>query len=441
MLPSYTGGMSQKQKSSVRHTRAVRVAQSKHVPAPPPAPAVEVRLTELIHPAAYAQMDLVHRLGLRNRLLTLPVMVALVVSMIWRQIGSACELVRVLEREGFLWITPLQVTQQALSDRLLNFPAVLFERVCLEIFPVLHARWRERTRPIPPEVLYARGHFDRLLIFDGSTLDVLLRKLKALRDLPIAPLAGRMGALLDLASRLPVALWYEPDARAHDHRFVDRLLTALHSRDLLIFDSGLLDFDWFAQLTLRCVAFITRPHTNLVYRAVEVLQQTVFVRDQIVEVGSATTGQRLRLVEVVYQGHGYRYLTNVLDPSVLPADLVAALYRRRWRIEEAFLVVKRLLGFAYLWVGAENGIQLQLWATWLLYAILIDLTDAVAQELDVVFDALSVEMVFRGLYHFTMAYHRGETEEVVSYLAQQARRLAILKRPRKSHQLLPAASP
>ena len=146
--------------------------------------------------------------------------------------------------------------------------------------------------------------------------------------------------------------------------------------------------------------------------------------------------QRLRLVEVVYHGQWYRYLTNVLDPVVLPAETVAALYRRRWRIEEAFLVVKRLLGFAYLWVGAENGIQLQLWATWLLYAVLIDLTDAVAQELEVRFEAVSVEMVFRGLYHFTMAYQRGEAEDAVGYLAHEARSLGVLKRPRKSHQLL-----
>ncbi len=109
---------------------------------------------------------------------------------------------------------------------------------------------------------------------------------------------------------------------------------------------------------------------------------------------------------------------------------------RRWRIEEAFSVVKRLLGLAYLWVGAEHGIHLQLWATWLLYAVLIDLTDAVAQELDVLFEAVSVEMVFRGLYHFTMAYQRGEADDAVTYLAHEARSLGLLNRPRQSWQLL-----
>ena len=70
----------------------------------------------------------------------------------------------------------------------------------------------------------------------------------------------------------------------------------------------------------------------------------------------------------------YRYLTSVLDPNILPANVVADLYRRRWRIEEAFQTVKRLLNLAYLWTGSLNGILLQesgrpgcsslCWLTW-----------------------------------------------------------------------------
>jgi hypothetical protein len=94
-------------------------------------------------------------------------------------------------------------------------------------------------------------------------------------------------------------------------------------------------------------------------------------------------------------------------------------------------VVKRLLGLAYFWVGAIKGVQLQLWATWLLYAVLVDLTDAVAEELNQPFAALSLEMVYRSLYFFTGAYQRGEVSDLVQYLATEARDLGILKRHRK----------
>jgi hypothetical protein len=60
--------------------------------------------------------------------------------------------------------------------------------------------------------------------------------------------------------------------------------------------------------------------------------------------------------------------------------------------------VKRLLGLAYFWCGAQNAVELQLWATWLLYAVLVDLTDAVAEALEQPFANVSLEMVYRSLY-------------------------------------------
>ena len=96
--------------------------------------------------------------------------------------------------------------------------------------------------------------------------------------------------------------------------------------------------------------------------------------------------------------------------------------------------VKRLLGLAYVWSGSLNSVALQVWATWLLYAVLVDLTDAVADELKQPFAAVSLEMVYRSLYFFTQAHHRGEATDVVKYLAANAAWLGLLKRKRKSAQ-------
>jgi hypothetical protein len=45
--------------------------------------------------------------------------------------------------------------------------------------------------------------------------------------------------------------------------------------------------------------------------------------------------------------------------------------------------------------------------TWLFYAVLVDLGDAVAEELSLPFDHISLEMIYRGLYHFSVAYQKG----------------------------------
>src|SRR5262245_42733523 len=118
-----------KKPSSVRHTRAIQRDRSKRPPVAPPDPVVAARLTELIHPATLAQLDHFRALGLRERTLTLPVMVALVLSMIWRQIGSVATLLRLLNTEGFLWCAPVAVSEQALSQRLRTFPPGVLRRV------------------------------------------------------------------------------------------------------------------------------------------------------------------------------------------------------------------------------------------------------------------------------------------------------------------------
>lgn len=138
-----------------------------------------------------------------------------------------------------------------------------------------------------------------------------------------------------------------------------------------------------------------------------------------------------RLIEIQIGGRWYRYLTNVLDPQLLPPEYVAELYGQRWRIEDAFNVVKRLLGLAYFWVRSINGVQVQVWGTWMLYAVLVDLTDQVAEVLDRPFSEISMEVVFRGLYHFTMDYHLGKASDPVQFLAEEADMLGIIKRKRR----------
>ena len=57
--------------------------------------------------------------------------------------------------------------------------------------------------------------------------------------------------------------------------------------------------------------------------------------------------------------------------------------RSDFSFEEAFNTTKRFLNLSYLWTGSLNGIQLQIWATWLFYALLVDLGDALADRMGV----------------------------------------------------------
>jgi hypothetical protein len=310
-----------KKPSSVRHTRAVQRDRTKRPPSAPPDEHIVARLTELIHPATLRLVSYYHQLGLRERILTLPVRVALVLSLIWRQFSGVSELVRIIRTETLLWVPPLRkLSQQALDQRLRTLPAELFLRRLRDLLPVFHARWQARQRPVPAVIAWARTHYTRLLIGDGSTLDALIRKAGLLRELPTHPLAGRLTALLDLASRLPWKLWYEPDPNANDQRGWPQLLAALPAGALLLFDWGYTHFTVLRQLTQAQVTFITRAKSNLAYHLETALQRRDPVRDLLVWIGSGADRQRVRLIEVLYQGVWYRYLTNELDPPRLPVE-------------------------------------------------------------------------------------------------------------------------
>jgi hypothetical protein len=422
-------------KSSVRHTRAIQRDRTKRQNTAAPDEVTAERLMEIVHPLTLNQVAHFYDLGLRARVLNLPVMMAFVLSLIWRQLGSVTEAVRTLNREGLLWVNERKVSQQAVEQRFSSLPAVLFERVVQEALPLMAVRWAARTRPLPPALQWARNHFPSVMALDGSTLDALLRKTGLLRDGEGPVLAGRMAGLLDVITRLPRQVWYEQDPNAHDQRFWDKALASLERGMLLLFDLGFLNFARFDQLTDAGVFFLTRKEERIVVRPQQALRTTDTLRDQVVRLGSSKARQcahPVRLVEWRHQGVWYRYLTNVLDPQLLPAEYVVALYWQRWRIEDCFAVIKRLLGLAYFWTGSINGVQLQMWATWILYAVLVDLTDAVAEALNRPFHALSMEMVYRGLYHFTVAYHRGKADDPITYLAADAEGLGIIKRQRKN---------
>ena len=105
-----SAGKPARKASSVRHTRAIQRDRSRHPPSAPPAAEVTARLTELVYPAALNTLGEFRRRGLRERVLTLPVMVALVLALIWRQLSGVAELVRLVQQELVFWVPPRKAT-------------------------------------------------------------------------------------------------------------------------------------------------------------------------------------------------------------------------------------------------------------------------------------------------------------------------------------------
>ena len=394
------------------------------------------QLEALLTPAITRQENYYRQLGLRDRILNLPFMVAAILTLLWRDVAGVTELTRMLAREGFLWCSPKTVSQQAISQRFLTFPAQLFEKVFKDLLPYLKANWYSRNnRPIPESIQFTLEKFHQIWIVDCSTLEALFRKLKSLEDVPKGQLAGKMGTVIDLMTRLPIEIWFNENPRASDVKFELDIFNLVKAKTLLLLDRGFYHFTFWLQLIEQEVHFITRLKKGASIKVEQVFTNSYGLKDRLIRLGSGrkkTPFITLRLIEVRSGKTWHSYLTSVLDPTILPPYVVADLYRRRWRIEDAFNTVKRLLGLSYLWTGSINGIKLQIWGTWLFYAVLVDLGDAVADELSLPFVRISLEMIYRGLYHFSVAHQKGLASDPVKYFAAPKNQdLGIIKRKRK----------
>ena len=237
-------------------------------------------------------------------------MVALVVALIWRQVPSVSTLVQLFARERLLWEPPRRVSQQALSERLRTLPAELFEAVLQQVLPELQRRATARQRPQLAVIEQARRVYERVWVLDASTLEALFRKVGLLRESEATtpttpPLAGKLWAVLDLPSKLPVHLWWHEDPTANEKSLLDRIKAVLPPGTLLIVDRGFYAFPFFDWLTEHTVTFVTRARGGVVaYQVQQVLRETPGVRDRIVRLGQRKHPCRhpVRLIEV--QGGG-----------------------------------------------------------------------------------------------------------------------------------------
>ena len=124
-------------------------------------------------------------------------------------------------------------------------------------------------------------------------------------------------------------------------------------------------FEWFDELTTAGFFWISRQIASPSFPVEHILLSQDGLLDAIVWMGASSSNQAryaVRLIRYRYQGHWYSYLTNVLNPCVLPVTEVVRLYARRWDIELAFRLLKDHLRLNLLWSAKWEVIGAQLWA-------------------------------------------------------------------------------
>lgn len=282
-----------------------------------------------------------------------------------RGFGSQLAFWRLLCMEPMGPFAPVQVVDQAVYNRLAKAADLMHT-----LFVQVSAAMRQHLDGLQDRSLAPFA--SQVLALDESTLDAVGRWLPQLRGVLAGDstlLAGRISALFDVRLQQWVRVDVLQGASANCKLHAREMLSEVTAGTLLLFDRGYLSFPWFDELSARGLWWLSRYGNEVSYQVRHVLYQGDGVLDAIVYLGRYRADQAkhpVRLVQFYRRGRLYRYLTNVLDPQLLPLADVAGLYARRWDIELAFCLLKEHLQASQLWSAKWPVLQVQIWCALLL---------------------------------------------------------------------------
>ena len=224
--------------------------------------------------------------------------------------------------------------------------------------------------------LYANETFglelkNTVYAFDATTIDLCLsvfpwakfRKAKA---------AVKLHTLLDLRGNIPVVISIT-SGKVGDVSALDDLI--FEAGAIYIFDRGYIDFARFYRIHQSLAFFVTRAKSNFVFKRLysQPVDKSTGVRsDQIIMV----TGfyalidypeklRRIRYYDVDTKKR-FVFLTNNL---VLPAIVIAKLYKCRWQVELFFKWIKQHLRIKAFYGTSENAVKTQIWIAISVYVL------------------------------------------------------------------------
>ena len=255
---------------------------------PIPMPAGEEReppLTAWLRPSLLAPRPLERRdprppqrlLRLRQRLLTRPVRVAMVVSLVWRRVAAVAAVPKVLARAGLGWRPPLPVRPHARTTRLDGLPAAVMGQRCAEVWTRLPAQ--AAPSGFHPSWAPGREHCPVLASGEGSTLDARRQRTQVLRAREGVRRAGKTLVLVAACSHRPRGQRSTEDVAANDQRCAAGILAALPVGGLVVFDRGGCSFLWGDDGTAAPKFCVTRRREKTASRPVPVLSGSPYDRD------------------------------------------------------------------------------------------------------------------------------------------------------------------
>jgi hypothetical protein len=376
------------------------------MPATPDLDAIEARLRALIPPACPPPATRGRPEVVSGALLWSGLLVCIL-----RRTTSQQALWRLLTQSG-LWDFPrVDVCAEAIRLRLVRSGPTVMQDLFTHVSTALAA-----TVPVDDALApFAAGVY----VLDESTLDQVARTLPVLRAVPPGDdrlLPGKLISAFDVRTQQFVTVQTTDVPRQNEKVAARDLVRTLPPQSLILADLGYFAFPWFDELVDAGYHLVSRLREQTSYETRHVFTDQDGVRDELIWLGGyradkAAHAQRLLTIQRGKTTH--RYLTSVLDPTILPPHAVVDLYADRWSIEQAFSLVKQELGLHLLWSAQWEMVVTQLYGVLLIAQIAKGLCGLVAARAAIPIAQVSVRLLLRDLPYLVQ---RAEGD-LVGYLA------------------------
>lgn len=243
---------------------------------------------------------------------------------------------------------------------------------------------------------------EAMRVFDPSLLAEVVAELagrvpergsEALKGLRLI-LEGVDGTLLMALPRMAWALWVAEDKRAAKlhacfdvlkgvptvinvteatARETDFMLDNLKRGHLYITDRGYAKYSVFQEIMDAGASFVCRIKCDSLTRTIEEKplnaddRKCGVIRDRIVRLGKDPDArglkQPVRVVEIEARTRdGQTRMLIATDRVDISAEIVALIYRHRWKVELFFRWLKHTLNFSHLLCDTRNGVTIQVYA-------------------------------------------------------------------------------
>ena len=145
---------------------------------------------------------------------------------------------------------------------------------------------------------------------------------------------------------------------------------------IIAVDKGYNDYNWYNQLTLKGIFFVTRLKSNAKYCVIKrnsVLKNKGITSDQTIAFTGTQTAKKCptQLRRIGYKdeisGKHYIFLTNNFK---LSAKTIADIYKARWQVELFFKWIKQNLKIKSFVGTSKNAVLTQIWIALCLYLLL-----------------------------------------------------------------------